>query len=90
MITLLLLNLVIQAHFNIFMGLDKHFRICEIVKEESYLIDKESLISFEDEVVKRQKLENRKKITKKKIKEREKDDENISQNRSQITHSKNN
>jgi hypothetical protein len=40
--------LAVQIYMNVFKCMRKHFRICDIVKEESYLINKEALISFEE------------------------------------------
>jgi len=48
-LTLMFVVMGLQVYFNVFKSLFKHFKICNIVKEESYLINKEALISFEQE-----------------------------------------
>lgn len=45
-LSLLAIMLIFQIFFNVYKSLLKHFRICEIVKENSYLIKRQDLISF--------------------------------------------
>ncbi len=73
---LMTVALGLQFYFNVLKSLCKHWRICNIVKEQSYLVDKETLISFEEEELQRQKTEKRNNKGKKKIgKDKEKDNE---------------
>ena len=55
-LSIFLLALGLQIYFKVFKNICKHFRMCNIVKERSYLINKESLITFEQEEL--QKIKN--------------------------------
>ncbi len=70
-LSLLTVALGLQLYFNVIRSLSRHCRMCNIVKEESYLIDKETLISFEEEELQRQKTEKRNNKGKKKIKDKD-------------------
>lgn len=69
-LSIMLLSLGLQIYFKVFKSICKHFRMCDIVKERSYLINKESLISFEQEELQKQKIEQKKKQIKKTSKDK--------------------
>ena len=50
----------LQVYFNAFKSMCKNFRICDTVKEQSYISNKEALISFEDEELQKIKYRKRK------------------------------
>jgi hypothetical protein len=55
-LSLFLVGLVLLIYFKVFKSVSKHFKMCDIVKEKSYLINKDALISFEQEEILKLKI----------------------------------